>query len=110
MATTTVLYMDQGATFTANVTVNQSDGTGFDLTHYSARSKIRKHHSSSNSYSFTTTVNVETSIITLDMNAASTSNITDGRYLFDVEIYDANTNVVYRVAEGLLVVTPEITK
>ena len=107
-----ILYMDQGASFSVNVSVSNAAtaNTEIDLSNYSARAKFRKHYSSSNSYSLSTAINIENRIITLTMNAASTANVVDGRYLYDVELYSANTGFVFRTTEGLLVVTPEITR
>lgn len=98
------LYLDQGTTFTANVAVDD-----FDLTGYSARSSFRRHFSSSNVHNFTCTVDVNNSVVVLSMNAAATSNVTDGRYMYDVEIYNGS-GAVYRILEGILTVTPEVTR
>lgn len=111
-ANTLFLYLDQGATFSANVPVSNTN-TGnaeIDLANYSSRAKFRKHFSSSNSHTLTTSIHVNDAIITLTMNATSTANVADGRYMFDVEVYSANTGYVYRVAEGIITVTPEVTK
>lgn len=106
-----VLYMDQGATFSTNVAISDSATANveIDLADYSARSKMKKHFSSANSHTLTATIHANDRIIVLSMNATSTANVTDGRYMYDVEVYSANTGYVYRTHEGLLVVTPQIT-
>lgn len=111
-ANTIFLYLDQGTTFSANVPISNTNtgNTDLDLVNYAARSMFRKHYSSSNSYTFNASIHVNDAIVMLSMNATATANVTDGRYMFDVEVYSANTGFVYRVAEGILTVTPEVTK
>jgi len=41
------------------------------------------------------------------MNANTTSSITAGRYVYDVEL--VNGSYVTRAAEGIVTVTPEVT-
>jgi hypothetical protein len=45
----------------------------------------------------------------MSMTAANTSLIKAGRYLFDVETTDPN-NFVARILEGIITVTPGITR
>ena len=47
--------------------------------------------------------------ITMSLAAANTDNIKAGRYLFDVETVDLS-NTVTRILEGIITVTPSITK
>jgi hypothetical protein len=48
--------------------------------------------------------------ITLVLDGHDSSDIPPGRYLYDVEIVDALNNVKVRVIEGLVILTPEITR
>jgi hypothetical protein len=110
MAAQKPIFIDQGTTFYTEVQVSDLDsGALFDLTNFLARGSLRKHYASSNSVSFTCTVNNEIGTIFLTLTANQTSLIKSGRYVYDVEIYDAN-NTVYRIVEGLVTVTPEVTK
>jgi hypothetical protein len=43
------------------------------------------------------------------MNAANTSSITAGRYVYDLEVTDTN-NVISRLVEGIVTVTPQVTR
>jgi hypothetical protein len=45
----------------------------------------------------------------LGMSANTTSAITAGRYLYDLEVTDS-TGVKSRLVEGIVTVTPEITR
>jgi hypothetical protein len=38
------------------------------------------------------------------------TDIKPGRYLYDVEIVDSINNIRLRVVEGVVIVTPEITR
>lgn len=105
------LYLDQGTTFSANVPIsnNNTANVDVDLASFQARSKFRRHYSSVNSHSIGATIHVNNAVVMLSMNAATSANIADGRYMFDVEIFDSG-GVVYRIAEGILTVTPEVTR
>ena len=48
------IFIDQGATFSTTLTINDSTGSALNLTGYTAIAQIRKSPSSSTSVSFTT--------------------------------------------------------
>lgn len=112
MAAYVELYMDQGTTF-RNV-INLIDDTTnayIDINNYTIRSQMRRSYYSANATAnlvctITDSANGE---ITMTLAAANTSNIKAGRYLFDLETVDTN-NTVVRVLEGIITVTPEITR
>lgn len=108
MAQKVNLVIDQGTTFSSNFLVNDDDGNAVDLSSYTARSQLRKHYTSSNSTPFTVTAN-STGYVTLTLAANTTTNLTAGRYVYDVELVDAS-NVVSRILEGMITVTPEVTR
>ena len=47
--------------------------------------------------------------VIISLNAATTTNIKAGRYLYDVKMTDT-ANVVTRVVEGIITITPQVTK
>jgi hypothetical protein len=47
--------------------------------------------------------------VALSMNAATTGSITAGRYVYDVESVDASGTVI-RLVEGIVTVTPQVTR
>jgi len=104
------LSIEQGTTFSTTINVNESDGTAKDLSTYSARSQMRKSYYSSSAKDFTM---VKTDSaggeITMSMTAANTSNLTPGRWVYDVEIEDSG-GVVTRIFEGIVVVMPGVTR
>jgi hypothetical protein len=108
MATKANLVIDQGATHTTDITVTNSNNSVFDLTGYTGAAQMRKHFTSSNSTSFAVSLGGNTGVITLSMTAAQTVNLVPGRYVYDVEITSGNT--VVRVIEGIVTVTPNVTR
>jgi hypothetical protein len=104
------LFLEQGATFTTSITLDDVGGAAFNLYNYTASSQMRKSYYSSNvSATFTvSTGNPSQGIVTLSLNSANTANIIPGRYVYDVYISNADTRV--RVLEGIVNVSPQVTK
>lgn len=111
MAAKVNLYVDQGSTFQQAIAITNDDtDEPLDLTIFTISSKMRKHHTSSNSVSFDCQASETPGVLILQMDHATTSTVTAGRYVYDVELYDANSNTVQRIIEGIVVVNPEATK
>lgn len=110
MAAYTELLIEQGASFSTKVNVEDTSGAAINLTSYSAASQMRKSYYSS-TYStissiITGTANGE---ITLSMTSANTANLAAGRYVFDLVITSPDTTKT-RVVEGIIVVSPGVTQ
>lgn len=105
------LFLEQGTTFTTNITLDDIDGVPYDLTNVTAKSQIRKSYYSANTTAeFTVTINTPTDgTILLILDANTTANIAAGRYVYDVAIKDT-ANTVTRVLEGIVNVIPQVTK
>ena len=108
MATQKNIVIDQGTTFSENVTAKDSTGSAKDLTGYTTTAQIRKSYYSSSSTDFTTAQVDGTGVITLSLTAAQTGNLKAGRYVYDVESASASETI--RVVEGIVTVTPQVTK
>lgn len=108
MATKANLVIDQGATFSADLTLTDENGDPLNLNGYSANSQIRKWYTSTNAINFSTSINTTSAVITLSLTANQTANITAGRYVYDLEISSGAT--VSRVVEGIVTVTPNVTR
>lgn len=109
MATKANITIDQGTTFSTTITLADEDSVLIDLTGYTANSQIRKHYSSSNSQSFSVTLGGVQGTVALSLTSTQTSNLTAGRYVYDVEL-TSSSNVVSRIVEGIVTVTPEVTR
>ena len=111
MATKANLVIDQGSTFSADLNLTDENGNVLDLNGYTANSQIRKWYTSSNpAASFTTTINVSSGVITLSLTANQSSNLVSGRYVYDVELNDTGSGEVSRIVEGIVTVTPQVTR
>ena len=112
MSTITNLYIDQGTTFNSVVTLKNQDGTAMDLTNYSVKSQFRKSYQSSVANNFTATVygTSTNGQVRLQLTATASSAIKAGRYLYDIEITNTLNNEKFRVLEGIIILTPEITQ
>lgn len=110
MAIKSNLTIDQGADFTATITVSDEDGNVIALTDYTGRGQMRKSPFTSTYHAFTVSVSDPAAgEVTLSMNSTTTAAITAGRYLYDVEVISSGGTVT-RIVEGIATVTPEITK
>jgi hypothetical protein len=112
MAAYVELYMDQGSTF--NNTLNITDdltNASVNISGYIIRSQMRRSYYSANATAQINCniVDAENGTVIMNLPAANTSNIKAGRYLFDVETVDPD-GITSRILEGIITVTPEITR
>ncbi len=108
MSTKANLVIDQGSTFSTTISLTDDDGLAIDLTGYTGQSQIRKHYTSATSVPFTVAIAPSTGQVTLSLTATVTAGLASGRYVYDVELTTGST--VSRVLEGLVTVSPEVTK
>lgn len=112
MAAYVELILDQGTTF--NNIINLADdvtNANVNISGYTVRSQMRRSY-----YSANATANITCTItdgangeITMSLDANTTANIKSGRYLFDLETVTGQ-GVVNRVLEGIITVTPGVTR
>ncbi len=111
MAAYVEITIEQGANLTSTVTVNDSQGDAVNLSTYSASAQLRKSYYSSSANTLTAIITGNSNgQITLSMTAANTSNLTPGRYVYDLIIRNSTDNSVTRVVEGTAVVLPSVTR
>ena len=104
------LVVDQGSDFFTQITVEGSDGNIFDLTSYIARGQVRKTYSSTTSYDLNASIlNPTSGLINISLSSTQTAGMRPGRYVYDVEIVDAQ-NVVTRVVEGQVEISARVTR
>lgn len=97
--------IDQGSEFSLQIELFTDDGEP-DLEEYEARGKLKKHFTSSNSY--TLDCSVSNGVLTVMMASGYSANCTPGRYVYDVELENAS-NAVFRVIEGVATISPNVT-
>lgn len=110
MAAFSEITIEQGATFSTTVNVEDAYSNPVNLTGYSASSQMRKSYYSASSTNITATVTgTANGEITLSMTSANTSSLTPGRYVYDLIINDG-ANTITRVVEGTVTVLPSVTR
>ena len=112
MAANANLRIDQGTTFSSNITLAGSDGAAWDLTGHTVEAKMAKGYESTKTRTTMTTAvaNPTTGIITLSLTSAQTAALdAPSRYVYDVELTDSSSKIS-RILEGIVTVTPEVTR
>jgi len=103
------IRIDKGTNFEATFTVENSDGSAFNLLNYAATAKIKKHPGASTSTSFSTVMTVSTGEIKISLTAAQTAELSPGINTYDVIITDSNTSAITKVFEGMARVYDSVT-
>jgi hypothetical protein len=104
------LYLEQGTTFNTTITLDDVYGNVYNLSNYTASSQMRYSYYTSNVTAvFTASLDPLAGVISLSLDAPTTSNISPGRYVYDTIITDMNNNVT-RVLEGIVDVSPSVTR
>ena len=105
------LTVDQGSTFESTIDLVTDDGAVINVAGYVFTGQIRKSY-----YSTNPTANLTLSIVDaangnvkVSITAANTANIKAGRYLYDIKMIDTS-NTVTRLVEGVITITPQVTR
>ena len=112
MAAYVELYMDQGATFSNFINITDDlTNVPVNVSGYTVTSQMRRSYYSANATAniVCTITNAAIGEITLSLSSSNTAIIKPGKYLFDVKTTDAS-NIVSRILEGIVTVTPQTTK
>ena len=113
MAAIANLIIDQGATFTSDITVKDANGNAFNLTGYTAEAKLAKGYASTRTrVNMLSTIASDptTGIVALSLTPAETAALdAPERYVYDVEITQTSSSAVTRVIEGIITVRPNVT-
>lgn len=112
MAAYVELYIDQGANFRNVININD-DTTGLpaNIAGYTITSQMRRSYISANA-SANITCNISNSAngeVTLTLDANTTANLREGKYVFDVKAVDP-TSFTSRFLEGIITITPQVTR
>lgn len=110
MATKTNLVIDQGSNFSVTIAILDATGEPFNLSNFTGESQLRKHYTSLTATNFSVTLGGANGTIVLSMSSNTTANISPGRYVYDVEVTSGASNTVTRVVEGIVTVTPNVTR
>lgn len=103
------LSIEQGATFSLEVTLRAPGGGVFSLVGYTVRAQIRRSHTHSQAFDFSVTLTAPaTGVFVLGLSAAQTAALGFDTGVWDLEI--ALNGVVTRVLQGAVSVSPEVTR
>jgi len=112
MAAIANLTVDQGTSFTSDVTVKDANGNAFDLSGYTANAKMAKGFASTRTRTtITTTVAADatTGVVTLSLSSTVSAGLDAERYVYDLEITQTSSGNVTRVIEGIITVRPQVS-
>ena len=112
MAAIANLSIEQGATFSSDVTVKDSNDNPFNLTGYTAAAKLAKGYASTRTRTdFTCTIAADATsgVVTLSLTSTQTAALDAERYVYDLEITQTSSGNVTRVIEGIITVRPQVT-
>ena len=112
MAQKVDFVIEQGTTWTVQITVKDADSTAINITDYTCDSQMRSSYETDTSYDITCTIaepDSTSGILSLNLTDTQSSAINKGRYYYDVELTDDSANKT-RLIEGKITVTPEVTK
>lgn len=102
------ILIEQGTTFSIIFELTDDFDEPLDVTDYTARGQMRKHHYSNSYTNFTCTLN--TGELKVSLDADQTALLEPIRHVYDIELIDNVANTVTRIVEGYVTVTPEATK
>ena len=103
------LVLDQGCTFEKTITAKNSAGGNVTISSGTTAAKMRQStYSGNNIHSFSTSESG--SNVTISMTATNTANVAAGEYVYDIEYTQSDGTTIERVAEGIVIVSPESTK
>lgn len=111
MASYAELIVDQGSTFSTILTLtDDTTNLPINVSGYSINANIKKsYYSANNTASFVTVINdAANGNVSISLSYDVSVNIKAGRYVYDVKTTTPG-NVVNRIIEGILTVTPRVS-
>ena len=104
------LTLEQGANFSVSMDLKDAAGSILNLSGYTVAAQMRKSYYSTTATDFTISItDAAAGQITMTMNSANTSNVTPGRYVYDV-LLTSGAGVKSRIIEGIVTTLPSITR
>lgn len=105
-------FIDKGTTYSAQVQLENSVGEPYDLSNHTVQCQARRSYYSSNAtITFVTSVlDASNGIIQIDASASNTALLPIGRLVYDVVVANTQSNVVSRVLEGQMFISPSVTR
>lgn len=103
------ITIEKGTDFENSFTINNPDGSVFNLSGYSAVAKIKKYPTSSVSTPFSVSIVSGSGNIRISMASSITSQLSEGRNYYDIVIVSTGYGTKTKVIEGSALVTPSVS-
>jgi hypothetical protein len=112
MAIAINFVMDQGTLFEAYATIENEDGSLFDLTGLTPYCQMRKSYYTSSGHDINAEVDGDplNGVVKLTLLPADSNLVKAGRYVYDVEVHNGDGTYVKRVLQGIITVNPQVTR
>lgn len=106
------LVLEQGTDFQAVIKLYADAVNSLDLTGYSIQSEMRRSYDSTTATAiFAASAPIPSNgELVLTLANASSAGIRYGRYVYDVTITQTSTGLISRAVEGIITVTPGVTR
>lgn len=101
------INVEQGASFFLRVTVEDQTGAPLDMTNYTLKGQMRKHHEAADYVNMTLTKGTGT--IDITFTATQTAALVPGYYVYDINMKDLSDNVT-RLFDGMVYVASGVTQ
>lgn len=109
--------IDQGTDVAVEIHLVDKNGSAKNLTNHNIAAVMKKTYNSDSDETTTFTAIVaepaNKGIVNLSLTHTQTENLRPGRYVYDVEMSYTDSDgvtIVERILEGLIVVTPSVTR
>jgi hypothetical protein len=109
VATKLDLDIDAGATFGSSLVFRNPDGSPFDLGGFTARLQVRTRVDAPETVLDIVPQLNGNGLVTFGFTAAQTDSLTNDRYVYALELYNAN-NLVIRLVEGFVNVSARVVR
>lgn len=107
MAAYTEIFIDQNSDFTVTVSLTDVNGDPVSLVGKTLEGKFKKSFDSETQYTLNVyTLSAGSGNVYVDLAAADSANVEPGKYMFSVNMSDANTNS--RILQGTLTLNPSV--
>ena len=100
------LTVQQGSTYTETMNLG-----GFNLAGFSVVGQAKKSYiNPAETFSFVTTIDdYLNGVISLYIDANTTANLTVGKMVYDIDLYENSTGYITTIMQGQLLITPGVT-
>lgn len=102
------LVIDQGSAYSVTIVLSDAAGTPLVVSGYTHAAQIRRSYAATTAVNFTTATTATVGELTLSLTAAQTTALKQCRYVYDVVLTSAGVPI--RVLEGIVTVTPGVTR